>query len=151
MEIYFVGGIPFTYWESEMKLLGWAVSWDGGFIVGLSMKSFVRVVELIYLLLELRDLKKISFFYVNHAWLLSNLIFCLRMYQQIHTEKNIMWFDKELWRGVGDIVVGGGHFFGNHQCRVTFLLVKIGGFGLFSVVKVAPSTFIALRIQSWML
>ncbi|MCI71556.1 hypothetical protein A2U01_0092819, partial [Trifolium medium] len=44
-------------------------------------------------------------------------------------EETTVLFDKELRAAVENIVVGGGPFFGDLQCRIAFLPIKFGGLG----------------------
>lgn len=48
-------------------------------------------------------------------------------------------------------MVGGGHFFGNLQWRVTSLIIGVGGLILYSEVEDVSYAFLVFRVQSWLL
>jgi hypothetical protein len=62
-----------------------------------------------------------------------------------------MLFDIELCEAVEDIVVGGGHFFGDLQWRLASLLIRFGGLSLYSALEASSYAFVASRSQSWVL
>jgi hypothetical protein len=62
-----------------------------------------------------------------------------------------MLFDKELRGAVGDIVVGGGPYFGDLQWRVAYLPIEAGGLSLYSAVEAALYAFVASRAHTWVL
>lgn len=66
-------------------------------------------------------------------------------------EKASIWFDKELWRAVEDIMVGGGPFFGDLQWTVASLHIRVMGLGLYSVIEATSYMFVASRDQSCVL
>ncbi|KAL6545127.1 hypothetical protein OROHE_009792 [Orobanche hederae] len=82
---------------------------------------------------------------------IAKLFFGLRTCQPTLMEEAAVLFDKELRKAVEDIVVGGGPFFGDLQCRVASLPIRVGGLGLYSAVEAVSYAFLASRAQSWVL
>jgi hypothetical protein len=133
-----------------VKLLGGAVSRDKGFIKGVAMKRAVRAVELMHLLPQLKDPQS-ELLLLRSCMGIAKLLFGLRTCQPIHVEEAAMLFDKELRGAVGDIVVGGGPYFGDLQWRMASLPIQAGGLGLYSAVEATLYAFMAYRAHTWVL
>jgi hypothetical protein len=130
-----------------VKLLRGAVNRDKCFIDEVAIKRAVRVVELMYLLLQLRDPQ--SELLLRSYMSIAKKKFGLRMCQPIHMEETTILFDKGLRSAVENIMVSGGPFFGDLQWRTTnSISIKVGGLRLYSAVETTLYAFVASRSQS---
>jgi hypothetical protein len=131
-----------------VKLLRGAVNRDKCFIDEVAIKRAVRVVELMYLLLQLRDPQS-EFLLLRSYMGIAKKKFGLRTCQPIHMEETTILFDKGLRSAVENIMVSGGPFFGDLQWRTTnSISIKVGGLRLYSAVETTLYAFVASRSQS---
>ncbi|KAJ0935387.1 putative exostosin [Helianthus annuus] len=129
-----------------VKLLGGAISIDGEFISGLSLKKAKCAVELMGCLKRLRDPQSEL---LLRSMGVAKLLFGLRMCQPSYVGEAVSVFDKGLRNAIEDIVVCGGAFLGDLQWRLSSLSTRFGGLGICSAEDASSYAFV--RAQSWVL
>lgn len=88
------------------------------------MNRASRVIELLYLLPQLRDAQSELLLLRSCMGIPKKIV--LRTCQPNYIEKVTIWFIKELRRIVEDILVCGGHFFGDIQWRMALYPLEFG-------------------------